>query len=144
MPDFYARLSDLGLRYGDEFRPISELSASNGRSVGRVALSEAVARRAAEYPMHPVLFDGAMQIFSAGAATVEGRRSRMKLPVRFSRIQFLRSPGASCQVSAAVRNFTDDLVEGDIALYDHNGYPAVLVEGFRAVGLAAARRMIDA
>jgi acyl transferase domain-containing protein/NADPH:quinone reductase-like Zn-dependent oxidoreductase/SAM-dependent methyltransferase/acyl carrier protein len=141
VPEYYAHLSDLGLRYGEEFRPISELSASNGRSAGRVALSEAIARRAAEYPMHPVLFDGAMQIFSAGAATVEGRRSRMKLPVRFSRIQFLRSPGASSRVTATVRNFTDDLVEGDIALYDHNGYPAVLVEGFRAVGLAAARRM---
>ena len=51
--------------------------------------------RAAEYALHPVLFDGALQVFSAGAATVEDRRARMKLPVRFARILFLRSPGAS-------------------------------------------------
>ena len=32
--DFYRHMSDLGLRYGEEFRPIRELSAGNG-AVGR-------------------------------------------------------------------------------------------------------------
>ena len=92
-------MSDLGLRYGEEFRPIRELSAGAGQSAGRVALSEAVAPRAGEYALHPVLFDGALQVFSAGAATVEGRQARMKLPVGFRRILFLGSPGASSRVS---------------------------------------------
>ena len=48
-----------------------------------------IARRAGEYALHPVLFDGALQVFSAGAATVEDRQARMKLPVRFARILFL-------------------------------------------------------
>ena len=99
---FYRYMSDLGLRYGEEFRPIRELSAGAGHSAGRVALSEAIAARAGEYPLHPVLFDGALQTFSAGAATIEDRRSRMKLPVRFARILFLRSPGASARVRAGV------------------------------------------
>ena len=37
---FYNHLSDLGLRYGEEFRPIRELAAGGGRSAGRVSLSE--------------------------------------------------------------------------------------------------------
>ena len=45
-------------------------------------------------------FDGALQVFSAGAATVEDRRAKMKLPVRFAKILFLRSPGASSLVRA--------------------------------------------
>ena len=40
---FYRYMSDLGLRYGEEFRPIRELSAGAGQSAGRVALSEAIA-----------------------------------------------------------------------------------------------------
>jgi len=60
---FYRYMSDLGLRYGEEFRPVRELSAGAGHSAGRVALSEAIASRASEYALHPVLFDGALQTF---------------------------------------------------------------------------------
>ena len=138
--DFYRHMSDLGLRYGEEFRPIRELAAGAGRSTGRVALSDVIARRAGEYALHPVLFDGALQVFSAGAATVEDRQARMKLPVRFARILFLGSPGASTRVSARVQEFSDDFLEGDIALYDETGKPCVLVDGFRAISVAGAGR----
>ena len=111
-------MSDLGLRYGEEFRPIRELSAGAGQSAGRVVLSDAVSPRAGEYALHPVLFDGALQVFSAGAATVEGRQARMKLPVGFRRILFLGSPGPSSRVCAKVREFSDDFLEGDITLYN--------------------------
>ena len=140
MEGFYRHMSDMGLRYGEEFRPIRELSAGGGKSAGRVSLSDAIARRAGEYPLHPVLFDGAMQIFSAGAATVEDRRARLKLPVRFAKILFLRSPGASSLVRAAVQQCNDEFVEGRIELYDEAGKPCVLVDGFRAISVSAARR----
>ncbi|MDP9205818.1 MAG: methyltransferase, partial [Gemmatimonadota bacterium] len=81
-----------------------------------------------------------MQIFSAGAATVEDRKARMKLPVRFARILFLRSPGASSFVRAGVQQFNEEFIEGGIGLYDEAGKPCVLVDGFRAISLAAARR----
>ncbi len=138
--DFYRHMSDLGLRYGDEFRPIRELMAGAGRSAGRVALSDVIARRAGEYALHPVLFDGALQVFSAGAATVEDRKARMKLPVGFARILFIASPGASSRVCAQVQDFGDDFLEGDIALYDETGKPCVLVDGFRAISVAGAGR----
>ncbi|MGB9156676.1 MAG: type I polyketide synthase, partial [Chthoniobacterales bacterium] len=128
---FYRHMSDLGLRYGEEFRPVRELSAGAGRSAGRVVLSDALSPRAGEYALHPVLLDGALQVFSAGAATVEGRQARMKLPVGFRRILFLGSPGPSIRVCAKVREFSDDLLEGDISLYNKGGEPCVLVEGFR-------------
>ena len=138
--DFYRHLSDLGLRYGEEFRPIRDLAAGGGRSAGQVALSETTRRRADEYALHPVLFDGALQVFSAGAATVEDRRARMKLPVRFGRILYLRSPSVSARVSAKVRAFSDDFLEGDIALFDEAGEPCLLVDGFRAISIAGAGR----
>ncbi|MEQ1860228.1 MAG: SDR family NAD(P)-dependent oxidoreductase [Chthoniobacteraceae bacterium] len=137
---FYRYMSDLGLRYGDEFRPIRELATGAGKSSGKVSLSDAIANRAGEYPLHPVLFDGALQIFSAGAATVEDRRSRMKLPVRFARILFLRSPGASSRVRASVLECNSEFVEGRIGLYDEAGQPCVLVDGFRAISVTGVRR----
>ena len=137
---FYRYMSDLGLRYGEEFRPIRELSAGAGHSASRVALSEAIAGRASEYALHPVLFDGALQTFSAGAATIEDRRSRMKLPVRFARILFLRSPGASVRVRAGVLQCNEEFVEGRLGLYDEAGQPCVLVDGFRAISVSGSRR----
>ena len=65
---------------------------------------------AAEYALHPVLLDGALQVFSAGAKTVEDRQAKMKLPVRFARILFLRSPGrvrAGPRAGAAFQRGTD-------------------------------------
>lgn len=137
---FYRYMSDMGLRYGEEFRPIRELAAGNGKSAGKVTLSETIAGRAGEYPLHPVLFDGALQTFSAGAATVEDRKARLKLPVRFARILFLRSPGASTRVRANVIECNDEFLEGRIGLYDDAGKPCVLVDGFRAISVSGARR----
>jgi acyl transferase domain-containing protein/NADPH:quinone reductase-like Zn-dependent oxidoreductase/SAM-dependent methyltransferase/acyl carrier protein len=138
--DFYRHMSDMGLRYGDEFRPIRALSAGNGKSAGKVSLSDAIVRRASEYSLHPVLFDGALQIFSAGAATVEDRKARLKLPVRFAKILFLRSPGASSLVRAGVQQCNNEYVEGRLELYDEAGKPCVLVDGFRAISVSGAHR----
>ncbi len=137
---FYRYMADLGLKYGEEFRAVREMSAAAGESAGRVALSEAIAKRADEYPLHPVLLDGALHVLSAGRSTVEARGSQLKLPVRFGRILFLRSPGASAQVRASVLQCNDEFVEGRLALYDDAGQPCVLVDGFRAISVANVRR----
>lgn len=137
---FYGHMADMGLRYGEEFRPIRELSAGAGKSSGRVSLGQAIASRASEYPLHPVLFDGALQIFSAGAATIEGRTAGLRLPVRFARILFLRSPGASSLVRAGVKQANDEFVEGGIELYDESGKPCVRIDGFRAISVEGAKR----
>jgi acyl transferase domain-containing protein/NADPH:quinone reductase-like Zn-dependent oxidoreductase/acyl carrier protein len=137
---FYRYMSDLGLRYGETFRSVRELSAADGESCGHVTLSESIAPRADEYPLHPVLLDGALHVFSAGRSTVEARGAQLKLPVRFGRILFLRSPGASARVRASVVQCTDEFVEGRIRLYDDTGKPCVLLDGFRAISVAGVRR----
>ncbi len=138
--DFYHHLRELGLCYGDEFRPIRELLATNGESAGRVSLSEKITQRASDYSLHPVLLDGSLQIFSAAAATIEDRRTRLKLPVRFAKILFLRSPGTSSLVRASVQQSNTEYVEGRIELYDGAGKPCVLVDGFRAISIAGTHR----
>ena len=97
-------------------------------------------RARANIALHPVLFDGALQVFSAGAATVEGRQARMKLPVAFRPHPFSRFARGLQRGAANVREFGDDFIEGDIALYDEAGKPCVLVDGFRAISLSGAGR----
>jgi acyl transferase domain-containing protein len=138
---FYGYMSDMGLRYGTQFQPIRELFASSGESAGRVTLSEEISNRAGEYPLHPVLFDGALQVFSAGAATVEDRKARLKLPVRFSRILFLRSPGAAIHVKTAVLECNEEFSKGRLGpIRRRRASPCVLVDGFRAISVSGARR----
>ena len=137
---FYRYMADLGLKYGEEFRSVREMSAAQGESAGRIALTEASARRAEEYSLHPVLLDGALHVLSAGRATVEARGSQLKLPVRFGRILFLRSPGAAARVRASVLQCNDEFVEGRVSIYDDAGQPCVLVDGFRAISVAGVRR----
>ena len=87
-----------------------------------------------------MLFDGALQIFSAGAATVENRTTGLRLPVRFSRIHFLRSPGASGWVKAGVKQANEEFIEGGIDLYDESGRPCVRIDGFRAISVEGGKR----
>ncbi|MFV1993802.1 MAG: SDR family NAD(P)-dependent oxidoreductase [Verrucomicrobiales bacterium] len=126
---FYDYMSGLGLLY-----------AAGGKSAGLVRLAEASAGRVDQYALHPVLLDAALHVFSAGARTVEDRRAGMKLPVRFDRILYVRSPGKSSHVSAAVLQCNEELIEGRIGLYDEAGHPCVLVDGFRAVAMSSLRR----
>jgi acyl transferase domain-containing protein/NADPH:quinone reductase-like Zn-dependent oxidoreductase/SAM-dependent methyltransferase/acyl carrier protein len=136
----YETMARLGLPYGPEFRGVRELATRNGRSAGLVALSEAAAKRVGDYAMHPVIMDAALHVFSAGGRAMEGLEEKMKLPVRFSRILFLRSPGAAARVLAEVTQNNDELIEGNISLYDQAGRPAVHVEGFRAVALSFGKK----
>lgn len=136
----YQTMADLGLPYGQEFRAVRELFSRDGRSAGMVSLSEAAARRADDYALHPVIMDAALHVFSAGGRTMEGLEEKMKLPVRFSRILFLRSPGPKARVCAEVSVNNEELIEGNISLYDESGCPCVFVEGFRAVALSFGRK----
>lgn len=138
--DFYEYMSDLGLKYGPEFRGARTLHAGSGKSTGVVSLSELAERRTDEYALHPVILDAALHVFSAGARTVEDRRATMKLPVRFDRILYLGSPGDESRVNARVLTCNDELIEGRIEIYDQKGEPCVLVDGFRAIAMSNAKR----
>ena len=136
----YEHKRSRGLPYGPEFRAARRMFARAGRSAGEVSLSEKAAARADEYALHPVILDGSLHVFSAGARTVEARGVKLKLPVRFSRILFLRPPGAAALARTEVLRCNDEMTEGRIEIFDREGLPCVLVDGFRAVALSSARR----
>jgi acyl transferase domain-containing protein/NADPH:quinone reductase-like Zn-dependent oxidoreductase/acyl carrier protein/SAM-dependent methyltransferase len=138
--DFYDHMSDMGLRYGDEFRGLREVAAGGGKAAGKVALSAEIEGSARDYKVHPVLFDAALHVFSASVKSVENHSSRLRLPVRFARIAFHGSPGASGMVRAEVRHHNEEYVEGRLAMYDAAGKPCLSVDGFRSISVVGARK----
>lgn len=136
----YEHKRNRGLPYGPEFRSARRLFAREGRSAGNVSLGEKAEKRAGDYALHPVILDGSLHVFSAAARTVEERGVKLKLPVRFSKVLFLRPPGPSVRVRASVLHCNEELIEGRIEMFDPEGRPCVLVDGFRAVALSSARR----
>jgi hypothetical protein len=136
---FYRHMSDLGLRYGENFDPFANYRPVPGDLRDTWSCQTRFSPRG-RICSAPVLFDGALQVFSAGAATVEGRQARMKLPVGFRRILFLGSPGPSSRVCAKVREFSDDLLEGDISLYNKGGNLACWWKDFGPLASLAAGR----
>ncbi len=139
---FYGHMSDLGLllRRGIPAHP---RTSAGGGQVGRTRFASA--RRSPDarpsIPLHPVLFDGALQIFSAGAATIEGRTAGLEAPSAF-RPDFVsplaRRLRASC--AAGVKQANDEFVEGGIDFYDEDGQPCVRIDGFRAISVEGSRR----
>ena len=60
----------------------------------------------------------------------------MKLPVRFARILFLRSPGAvRARARRGACSATRNSSKAGSSLYDDAGQPCVLVDGFRAISV---------
>lgn len=136
----YEHKRSRGLPYGPEFRSARRIFARDGRSAGEVSLSEKAGPRATEYALHPVILDGSLHVFSAAARTVEGRGVKLKLPVRFPRILFLQSPGASALTRTEVLRCNEEITEGRIEIFDREGRPCVLIDSFRAISLSSARR----
>ncbi len=96
--------------------------------------------RAAEYALHPVLLDGALHVFSAGAKTVEDRTREDEaagalrphpLPALAGRLQPRPRPRAAFQRRIHRRPHR---------ALRRSRPPCVLVDGFRAISMSAARR----
>ena len=67
---FYQHMADMGLRYGDEFKGLREVSALDGKAAGKISVSENIEDRISEYKVHPVLFDAALHVFSASLKSI--------------------------------------------------------------------------
>ena len=100
LDEFYDRMGDLGFRYGEEFRPIRELSAGAGRRRARFRCPRGLPAVRQSISCIPSFLMARCKFSLRARRRSRGARARMKLPVRFAKILFLRSPGASSLVRA--------------------------------------------
>ncbi len=63
--DFYEKLKQRGLQYGQHFQGVQELFGGTNEALGRVVLNDEATRDSAHYQIHPALLDACFHVLSA-------------------------------------------------------------------------------
>jgi phthiocerol/phenolphthiocerol synthesis type-I polyketide synthase C len=134
---FYDDLAARGLDYGDGFRAVAAIRASDGEAVARLRLPGAARAGAGRFRVHPALLDGCLQLLLATLSNDDADGTYLPISVRRMRARGLPEPDAELQ-ARAVRRLGAEGLEGDVVLLDEQGQVVLEIEG------AAFRHLPDA
>ena len=126
--EFYARLREHRLEFGESFRVLERLRAKQGEAVGRVCLGKREKNDAARYRIHPALLDGCFQTaLAAGTRDLTGTY----LPFGIDLFETFDRAGANVWAHARVRPSRADseTLSADIDVLDDNGRLVARVGG---------------
>lgn len=137
--DFYVRLNELGLEYGQSFRGVVGLYERSGDVIGRVRLPKGCDREG--YRVHPVLLDAALQSLRLSCAGLERRVGpRGQVPVGFDRVWLEASVPDELLVKASLR--TGNLL--DLSLVTPEGQLVGEIHGLKTGSLAGESKRSEA
>ncbi|WP_375772899.1 acyltransferase domain-containing protein [Archangium gephyra] len=137
--ELYQAMEANGIVNGPNLRPIEELFAGEGEALARLTVSERAARATHGLPLHPALFDGALQAVGAVlASSVKGGGA--PLPVGIEHLSVHPSPATSGWSHVRVRALSEGKWSADVTLWDDTGAPLAQVTGLRLEQQAAARQ----
>jgi myxalamid-type polyketide synthase MxaE and MxaD len=129
----YEAMGAQGLDYGDAFRVIRRIWRAPGEAVADIELGEGTAPDAAEYRVHPILIDAAMQLVAAAITPVQkGPYSRESyLPHGIERARYYRNPGDRTVCVARLHSGRpgDAELRADIQVLDTDGEVCLAIDG---------------
>ncbi|HEU4765856.1 MAG TPA: type I polyketide synthase [Pyrinomonadaceae bacterium] len=135
--DHYAELERAGLRYGPAFRAVREVFVDGDTCIGRLNLSEDVARFTNRHVVHPVLLDSAFQVLTKLGKG--GSDVYLPIGVRELRLNAAVSADAGYwghgTLVSAHENENGE-VETDLNILAEDGRPVLELQGVRARRLA--------
>lgn len=135
LPDFDAdrhyRLADMaGLHYGPAFQSVHAGWLQEDGVLARLALPAFA--DAADYLLHPVLLDGALQLFvNLLAAEATAQAGWGYMPVRVERLSLLAAVGDVLWASVRLLRRSPQSLLADLSLTDEQGQVVVRCEGVR-------------
>ena len=141
--DFYGHLRSLGYHLGPSFRWIDEAWINGDEALIRYVEPEAMSESPSGYQIHPGLLDSCLQsavTFAVPAAGQEvAEETALAIPFAIGRLSFPGRPGAGRELWGHIRaarhdRSADGLMQvesADIRLYDANGAPVLVADGFR-------------
>ena len=110
---FYERLQERGLFYGPAFRPTSEILVGDGCFLLKIQTGGA----AEGHPLHPSLFDAALQ-----AVLYCSEGERLFVPFSFERFEYYSRPEAGeCLAVGRILSQSDTLIVADVWLTNLSG-----------------------
>jgi acyl transferase domain-containing protein/NADPH:quinone reductase-like Zn-dependent oxidoreductase len=104
---YYARLEEIGLHYGPNFKALRELRSSPGIAVGRVELPADAPGRRDGYFMHPALLDAAFHVLGGALSDADPEGRNVVLPIGAEAIRWLRPAGPTAWVGVKLRASDD-------------------------------------
>ncbi len=132
--DYYARLSALGLNYGDSFRSIRALwfDPGTGSVLGHIRLAEHLAAEAEDYYLHAGMLDSCFHLLGIALRGEGAGDSTFFLPMGLHSLTFYQKGGAAFWAAAALRPAADPQADtrlGDVYLYAEDGAPIAVLNG---------------
>ncbi|GAO41451.1 hybrid non-ribosomal peptide synthetase/type I polyketide synthase [Flavihumibacter petaseus] len=126
--DFYQRLFNRGLEYGEAFRGLCSVSQDGNTILGRTELPGNLQQEAYQYQLHPALLDACLQVMAIHPAIDKGRF----LPEGCDSVQIHAAPAGLlyCRVPITAKQPVDQITE-NIYLYSSDLMPVATIKGFR-------------
>ncbi len=139
----YEAMSAQGLDYANNFRAIARLWRTRGEALAELELDAGVAAEAADYCVHPILIDAALQIVAATIDPSPGGvySTESYVPQGIDRARFYASPGTRATCAARLKSGVagDDELCADLQLIDAAGRVCLEIEGLRLAHVGAGQ-----
>ena len=138
VPAYYARMQEDGHDYGPSFHALAELYRGDRGALALVELPETLRGDAADFAMHPVLVDAAMQAIGAAIAPEAEGAARMEagtyIPVSLDHFSVGHAPRGTTRAWSVVRlrpaaESSADAFIADVDVVDEHGARLVAIEG---------------
>jgi NADPH:quinone reductase-like Zn-dependent oxidoreductase len=127
--DFYNRLRDAGLEYGETFQVLRSLECKPGSAIGLITLGADMAGVAA-YHVQPALLDGCFHVLDAALDA----KGEVLIPISIERFEVFQS-GVSTAWSYGMERLgmseTNRITTADVVACDANGAYVAAVTGLR-------------
>lgn len=139
-PECYRAFSMAGLNYGSDFQPIQELVHNDDESLSRLLLPDHLIPSLEQYPLHPVLIDGAFQtvmgLMDQGNGTGGGSPY---FPVGIDEVEIQGRLSDTCfayaTVSGKEESTNGQIRKFDINLLDDHGKSLLAIKNFTVKSL---------
>lgn len=120
--DYYARIAQMGLEFGEAFRGLRLIWRRDGEALGLVELPALLADEAGRYGIHPALLDACLHLL--GAPLEMGDDLTAYLLIAIDRFQLYGQPGRRLWNHTRLRpgnSAGGEVFTGDVLLYNEDG-----------------------
>jgi acyl transferase domain-containing protein/acyl carrier protein/NADP-dependent 3-hydroxy acid dehydrogenase YdfG len=142
IPDFYQKLSRMGLIYGPSFRTVTQLRTDPEcrEFLAKIEIQVPVEEG---YLLHPTLIDGAFQSLVTLAQGEGGSLTEPMVPVSIDRLRFYRRPEKAVYVFGALINRDANRLQADLIFFDENNELIARFEGVQCRRIIAHDQSYD-
>ena len=128
--DYYKKLHQRGLEYGEDFQSIQELWAAPHQALGLLLLTDRLLEKSANsYQLHPALLDASFQILAA--AIGETSDEATYLPAGISKLNLYGSVESALWAKGKISQPEDNdkQLVGEVTLFNPTGAVVAHIEG---------------